>query len=335
MIQHSNIAGAALSTIGDRPGDERPRVTIGLPVYNGERYLQESIDSLVGQTFPDFELLICDNGSTDRTEEICRDYQARDPRVHYQRNPKNLGVFGNHARCFSLARGEYFFWAADDDIRAPAFLEKCVAVLDAEPEVVIAYTAIQVIDENGDPVDAVEQRVDCESPDPVARFESLIRMDYRLEPIMGLHRTSALRATGAHGPYPDSDRNLLAEMGLRGPFRRLPEILFYRRDHAARSIRAHPTRHERQLWMNPDQRTRLAFPYHRQALEYLRSIARVPLAPRQRLALLGILGRWTRQHRNLLRADFEWSVRIVLGPLVRRLRALRATRAHVDRRSGR
>ncbi|MGH0036614.1 MAG: glycosyltransferase family 2 protein [Myxococcota bacterium] len=297
-----------------------PRVSIGLPVYNGERYIVESIDSLLGQSFQDFELIICDNGSTDRTEEICRGYEARDRRVRYHRNPTNLGVFGNHAKSFSLATGEFFFWAADDDIRAPTFIEKCVAVLDAEPDVVICYTAIQVIDESGAAIEATERRVDCENPDPVARFRSLIRMDYRLEPVMGLFRTSALRATGAHGLYPDSDRVLLAEMGLRGPFRRLPEILFYRRDHADRSIRSHPSRHERQLWMNTQQKTRLAFPFHRQLFEYLRSIAKVPLRSDQRRACHRIMLDWAWRHRRSLWTDYDWSLRVMLGPLVRRLR---------------
>jgi glycosyltransferase involved in cell wall biosynthesis len=302
-----------------------PRASIGLPVYNGERYIEESIDSLLAQSFSDFELIICDNGSTDRTEEICRAYEARDPRVRYLRNPENLGVFGNHAKCFALASGDYYFWAADDDIRAPEFLERCIAVLDAEPDVVLCYTAIQVIGEHGEKIDAVEQRVDAENPDAVARFESLIRMDYRLEPVMGLFRTSALRATGAHGLYPDSDRNLLAELGLRGRFRRLPEILFYRRDHADRSIRAHPSRHERAAWIAPRKRTSLTMPYHRQLFEYLRSVARVKLSLRQRLACLAILGRWTVQNRAQLRSDYDWCLRVVLGPVVRRLRAVRRT----------
>lgn len=301
--------------------NKKPRVSIGLPVYNGEPYLVESIESILAQTFTDFELIICDNGSTDRTEEICRGYQVRDSRVRYHRNSTNLGVFGNHARTFSLASSEYFFWAADDDIRASDFLETCVAVLDSEADVVICYTAIQIIDETGEPIAGNEQRVDCENPDPVKRFESLIRMDYRLEPVMGLFRTSPLKATGAHGLYPDSDRVLLAEMGLRGPFRRLEDILFYRRDHPDGSIRAHPSRHEREIWMNSSKKTRLAFPYHRQLFEYLFTIVKVRLTARQRLACGGIMLRWIRNHRNELWSDYEWTLRVVLGPIIRRLRS--------------
>jgi len=303
------------------PQSGGPRVSIGLPVYNGEPYLVEALDSILGQTFSDFELIICDNGSTDRTEEICRSYEARDPRVRYSRNPSNLGVFGNHAKVFSMATGEYYFWAADDDIRAPEFLEKTVAVLDAEPDVVICYSKIEVIDEKGSRVDAVEQRVDCENEDPVERFRSLIRMDYRLEPIMGLHRTDPLRATGAHGLYPDSDRVLLAEMGLRGPFRRLPEVLFKRRDHAARSIRSFPSRHERAMWIDPTRSRRLSFPYHRQLVEYLRSISKAPITLGQKAACCGIMFGWCIQHRKLLWSDYEWSLRAVLGPAFRRLRS--------------
>lgn len=305
------------------PPTEPPRVSIGLPVYDGEPYLEEAIDSLLAQTYTDFELIICDNRSTDRTAEICRAYESRDHRVRYQQNSENLGVFGNHAKCFSLARGEYYFWAASDDIRAPDFLEKCLRVLEDEPETVLCYTAIQVIGAQGEPLDAVEQRVDAENADAVARFRSLIRMDYRLEPVMGLFRTAPLRATGAHGLYPDSDRNLLAELGLRGPFRRLPELLFFRRDHADRSIRAHPTRHERAAWINPGKRTPLAFPYHRQLFEYLRSIAKVRLPINQKLACLGIMGSWIVQNRVLLVSDYKWCARVLLGPAVRKLRSAR------------
>ncbi len=87
-----------------------PRVSIGLPVFNGERYLARAIDSILAQDFRDLELVVCDNASTDRTAEICAAYARRDPRVRYHRNPRNLGAGPNYDRCFHLARGEYFKW---------------------------------------------------------------------------------------------------------------------------------------------------------------------------------------------------------------------------------
>ena len=96
-----------------------PRVSIGLPVYNGDNYLAETLDSILAQTFTDFELIISDNGSTDRTEAICRRYAAQDHRVRYVRNPSNLGAARNYKRAFELARGEYFKWNGHDDPLAP------------------------------------------------------------------------------------------------------------------------------------------------------------------------------------------------------------------------
>src|SRR5271169_3585983 len=107
-----------------------PRVTIGVPVYNGEKYLPQCLDSLLGQTYHDMEILICDNASMDRTEQICRDYSARDSRIRYVRNPINIGLGGNFRRVLELARGEFFKAAAADDWCGPEFIAQCVAALD-------------------------------------------------------------------------------------------------------------------------------------------------------------------------------------------------------------
>ena len=126
-----------------------PRVSVGLPVYNGERYLRLAIDSILAQTFEDFELIISDNASTDHTEEICREYAARDPRVIYIRQPRNRGGAWNFNHVVELARGEYLKWAAHDDVLAPTFLKECVAALDRLPGTVLASPRTVKIDESG------------------------------------------------------------------------------------------------------------------------------------------------------------------------------------------
>src|SRR5436190_12174806 len=93
-----------------------PIVSIGLPVFNGERYLRQALDSLLGQDFQDFELIISDNASTDRTAEICRAYVAKDRRIRYYRNESNIGSAPNYRRVFELARGEFFKWCSHDDV---------------------------------------------------------------------------------------------------------------------------------------------------------------------------------------------------------------------------
>src|SRR6185295_20414870 len=99
-----------------------PRVSIGLPVFNGEQLLRQAVDSLLAQTFSDFELVISDNGSTDGTEAICREYAARDSRIRYLREPENRGGSWNFSRLPPLARGEYFRWSCHDDICEPTHL---------------------------------------------------------------------------------------------------------------------------------------------------------------------------------------------------------------------
>src|SRR5512141_2931759 len=114
-----------------------PRISIGLPVYNGEKYLELTIKSILAQSFTDFELIIADNASTDRTQEICQIYAARDRRIRYLRNEQNLGAAPNHNRVFQLSSGEYFKWSGYDDLIKPDFLAKCIDILDRNPSVAI------------------------------------------------------------------------------------------------------------------------------------------------------------------------------------------------------
>src|SRR5436853_1090902 len=125
-----------------------PRLTIAVPVYNGQRFLSRTLDAMLAQTFRDFELIITDNGSTDATEQICREYAQPDARIWYERSGKNLGVVQNFNRGIALARGEYFHWQAADDQADPTLLEKCIAVLDADPSVVLAFARTRIIDED-------------------------------------------------------------------------------------------------------------------------------------------------------------------------------------------
>ena len=105
-----------------------PRVSIGLPVYNGEKYLRAALDCILRQDYADFELVICDNASSDGTEAICREYAARDGRIRYTRNETNIGASGNYKRVFELARGEFFKWASHDDTFHPSLVRRCMEV---------------------------------------------------------------------------------------------------------------------------------------------------------------------------------------------------------------
>ena len=132
--------------------DRIPRVSIGMPVYNGAAFLRESLDSLLSQTYEDFELVISDNGSTDGTQNICRAYATEDVRIRYYREEENRGAAWNYNRVFELARGEYFKWAAHDDVHAPTFLERCVEVVDNNPDVLWCFSRHTHVDCYGRPL---------------------------------------------------------------------------------------------------------------------------------------------------------------------------------------
>lgn len=124
-----------------------PRVSVGMPVYNGARYLPGAVEAFLAQTFEDFELIISDNASTDRTAEIAAGFAARDPRIRYFRQSKNIGGAANFAFVLSEARGDYFQWAAHDDLWRPFWLERAVDALDADPEIGFAFPSFAIKDQ--------------------------------------------------------------------------------------------------------------------------------------------------------------------------------------------
>lgn len=230
-----------------------PRVSIGLPVYNGERYLDDTIKSVLAQEFKDFELIISDNASTDRTAEICRRYAAQDDRVRYFRNARNLGAGPNYDNCFHKARGVYFKWAAHDDCLAPAYLAKAVAALDAAPDAVLCTVGITEIGSDGEVLRTYANSFPgVSSPSAAVRFGAVIHARHQCEDFFGLYRRAALVGSGLHDNYSGSDRVLLAEMALRGPWVSVPDHLFLHREHEGRYTRAVLLQDRRQaaLWQD-------------------------------------------------------------------------------------
>jgi len=115
------------------------RISIGMPAYNCERYIAQSIESLLAQTYGSFELVISDNASTDGTEQICREYATRDKRIRYIRRTENIGGPGNFRYVFAQCTGEFHKWATADDYCHPSFLERCLGVLESNPKTVLCY----------------------------------------------------------------------------------------------------------------------------------------------------------------------------------------------------
>jgi glycosyltransferase involved in cell wall biosynthesis len=273
----------------------RPRVSVGMPVFNGERYLEETLDSILAQTYPDFELIISDNASTDRTQEICRAYGARDRRIRYFRNETNLGASRNFNRVFELSSGEYFKWAAHDDLCAPQFLERCVDVLDQDSSVVLSYPRAKAIDEHGKVLREFDAKPDLGSPKPRERFYECVCVAHPQVAVFGVIDASILNKTRLIGNYTGSDRPLLGELALLGRFYEIPEYLFSYRNHPQQSWRAHATWRSQQLWYDPARAGKITFPHWRLLREHFVSIQRAPLDWRERSCCYLVLAWWVRR----------------------------------------
>ena len=224
-----------------------PRVSVSLPVFNGERYLAQAIGSILDQTYRDFELIISDNASTDRTEELCRSFEARDRRIRYVRQPRNIGASPNFNICYELASGEYFKWAAHDDYLEPEYLAQCVEALDANPDAVLCQSLVRLIDDH-DRLIEIHRPIEpaAASPRPSDRFAARIRNPRCLD-IWGLIRTKALRDSVLIGSYIGMDRALLLELALRGRFVLIDRPLFTNRDHPERATRVTRTQTRKDL----------------------------------------------------------------------------------------
>ncbi|ASW56424.1 glycosyltransferase family A protein [Plantactinospora sp. KBS50] len=252
-----------------------PRVTLGMPLFNAERYLAESLDALLAQDYPDFELVISDNASSDGTWDICRRYASRDPRIRLHRNERNLGGPVNYARVVQLARGELFKWAAYDDICRPRLLSACVAALDAAgPETVLAYPRTVLIDDHGRSIGPYDDRLDLPGRRPwrrVARVADRINLCHAH---FGVFRLAALRRTGLIRPFLGSDYTLVAEVARLGGIHEVPERLFLRRLHQGSTRQAGGTGTAAVAWYAPDRRDeRIRSPHRRMVVETLRTLA--------------------------------------------------------------
>jgi len=209
----------------------RRKVAIGLPVFNGEKLIASTLECLLRQTYGDFELIISDNASTDRTEQICREYAERDSRIRYLRQPENLGAVPNFNRVFEISDSQYFKWAAVDDQCDPTYLEKAVQILDNHPNVVWCHSRSSHIDVTGQLLDEPDSfdvsYVDRESHSPSARFKAVLLGKKGCIDSYGLIRSDAIRKTPLYLPYYGPEKVFIAELALLGPYKEIPETLFF------------------------------------------------------------------------------------------------------------
>jgi glycosyltransferase involved in cell wall biosynthesis len=276
-----------------------PLVSIGVPVYNGERFLAQALDSLLGQSLHDFELIISDNASTDGTAEICLDYAARDARIRYIRQASNIGAPRNWNVVALEARGRYFKWAAANDFCDPRMLEKCVAVLSADPSAVLCYGRTCIVDEETGKHTPFAHDYSALDPRPSERFKTVLRSLVLNNAESGIIRLDALRHTALGRTYPHGDLVLMAELALHGRFVLLPDILFYRRmGPRTWSMQLRPA--ELQTLFYPGLAAPLRLDRLRFHLDYCRTVLRAPVTASEKLRTFPILAR--RAIGDLLRA---------------------------------
>ncbi len=291
-----------------------PRLTIGLPVYNGENFLAESIEALLGQSFEDFELIISDNASTDGTGEICRGYARRDSRIRYVRQPHNIGLSPNHNFTLNEARGEYFKWGAHDDLYARDLIKLCVEALDERPDVVLVHSWTARIDSDGRVTKAEKYTLTTGSPMASERFRSTL-FDRGGDDDGGVIRTSVLRHIAPKGSYHHADRTTISELALHGPFYHIPEWLFFRRDHPERAELKHVTVRSRAANQDPRRADPLRNPVARLYAEYIwayvSAIRHAPLPPAERRACYQHLVRYLARRAQAGHGDIGEEISVI------------------------
>jgi len=290
-----------------------PLVSVGLPVYNGENYIAEAIESVLAQTCEDLELIVQDNASTDRTAEICREFLARDSRVRYYRNPRNLGAAPNYNLAYSLARGRYFKWLAHDDRLLPGYLGAAIGALEARPDAVLCNSVVRYIDGEGKYIGLYDSglgKADVRSPS--RRFASMVLSSHSCVDFFGVIRREAMKRSLLHGSFHGADRAFLAQMAMRGAFIQLPEPLVEMREHDNRYTRKQARATERQAWHDASLRGRITFPAWRLYSEYVKAIRGEALPASERARCYGVLTRWWFTNWNAARATVD--VLAVLAP---------------------
>ncbi len=279
---------------------QAPLVSIGLPVFNGESYLEAAIAAIAAQSITDWELILADNASTDGTREICAAWAERDPRIRWVRTEAHTGAARNFNRAFAQARGIYFKWASHDDLHEPTYLERCLDVLQNDRGVVLAHSEMVEINEQGNVIRELTSRIqDMDHGSPSKRFQGAIALDHGCFDVFGLIRTAALAKTKLIAPYLGSDRVLLAELALQGRLVRVDEKLFLSREHPQRSIRMRSDR-EREQWFGAGKPPEKMRPNWKRLGAVRDALKRADVPFTVRMQCRAAIARWTMQQRGSL-----------------------------------
>ncbi len=267
-------------TIESKGASPLPLVSIGMPLYNAARYLREAVDALLDQDYANLEIIFCDDASTDETAAICADYVAADPRCRYSRNERNLGAAGNFNRAFALSTGEFFMWAAFDDLRQPRYVRLCLEALQKQPGAVMCCSDVEFIDEDGAPLDLGSYALERPAGRSAARRVNQLTKGFGWVDIYSLIRCSALQKTKGYRARFGGDVILTLELCLHGPVLHVPEPLWAVRFFISRSGDA-----QAQTIVATDAAARITSSYTDLAIDMLNVIAYSEL---QFLARLGL-----------------------------------------------
>jgi hypothetical protein len=312
----------------------QPTISIGLPVFNGEHYLEKAIESILAQSYGNFELILSDNASSDSTAEICARFEALDDRVQFERNTVNVGAAANFNRVVHRARGRYFRWAAHDDLLRETYLQRTLAALEAAPEAIASHSCVAFIDQDDHIVgdDPFPLR-HVGSSQATERFADTVLIPHWSFWAFSLIRTEALLRTGLIGAYTSSDRVLIAQLALLGRFIEVPEVLFLSRDHPERALKRVPERLRlRRLfravgplpaaeWYDPARRGQVVFPQWNLWRRYVDLVRRSSLTPSERTRCYAVLVRWLAHNRNATKLARDLALaaeQVLFGSTVRR-----------------
>jgi glycosyltransferase involved in cell wall biosynthesis len=292
---------------------KKPLLSIGMPVYNGENYIKEALDSMLRQTCKDFELIISDNGSIDGTQKICEEYAHRDKRIKYIRHEHNRGAAWNYNYVVGLASGKYFRWAAHDDNLAPEFLKKCIDVLEKNSSVLLVYTKSRIIDEKRKVTELYSDKLNLESSKVHVRYKMFhqgFTGRFLCNSVFGVMPLDVIKKTIMIGNFISSDVVLLGELSLRGKIIEIPEYLFYLRVHPKNSWYANATDSDKIRWFDPSKSGKPIMTKWRHLWEYFKAINRVRMGFSERILCYWELIKWCwRNNRKLIREAmkfFSW-----------------------------
>ena len=285
----------------------QPLVTIGLPVYNGERYLAKTIESLIAQDYPNLEIIIADNASEDGTADICRAYAARDPRITYLRNATNIGPMKNGCRLFDEASGEFIMFAADHDLWAPNFVSTLLPELLRDESVVLAYFRTVLIDEQDRVTEILPDRLETRGLGVCQRFHKIMWEFAWGNMVYGLFRTEVYRQVWKPYEIISPDHLLMASLSLHGQIVQVDEPLFFRRTNRPRES----AQEARARWIGWFSKPGLArvVPRTLMAYEHLKLIMESRLTDAEKELLLG-------DARNCFRARFGEELTYEIGELL-------------------